>query len=99
MAAIPNQGARAQPRHEAQAAPRHLRSDLEQLHSRLVAAIEENPLTAAAIGFVLGGGLTRPALGLLIQTGSRVAADRLGMALRAQQDPVDVDERRRSAHD
>ena len=66
-------------------APRCLRSDLEWLRSQLVAVIEAQPLaataTAAAIGFVLGGGLTPPTLGLLIQTGSRVAANRLGAAL------------------
>ena len=68
-----------------EAPPRCLRSDLEWLRSQLVAVIEAKPLaataTAAAIGFVLGGGLTPPTLGLLIQTGSRVAAARLGSAL------------------
>jgi len=80
----PNQGPPAQP--GAKPPPRSLRSDLDWLRSQVVAAIEEQPLaaaaTAAAIGFVLGGGPTRPALGLLIQTGSRVAANRLGAAFR-----------------
>ena len=82
--ATPTQEPLAPPRGGPGAAPRSLRSDLDRLRSQLVAAIEDNPLaaaaTAAAIGFVLGGGLTRPTLGLLIQTGSRVAANRLGAA-------------------
>lgn len=84
-AATTTTGPSAQPD---EAARRCLRSDLEWLRSQLVAAIEEKPLTAAAtaaaIGFMLGGGMTRPALGLLIQTGSRLAASRLDAALQAQ---------------
>ena len=73
---------------------RTLRSDLSQLRGQLVAAIDENPITAAAtaaaIGFVLGGGVTRPALGLLIQTGSRLAAARIGAAFQPHADGEDA---------
>jgi hypothetical protein len=57
------------------------------LGSLLASAVGAQPFaavaTAAGIGFVLGGGLTGPTLGLLIQTGSRVAATRLGDVMRA----------------
>jgi hypothetical protein len=63
-----------------------MRSDLESLRALLEATVVSRPLaataTAAGIGFVLGGGLSRPMLGLLIQTGSRVAATWLGDAIR-----------------
>lgn len=69
---------------------RNLRADLDALRGQVVAVIEENPLlaaaTATAVGFMLGGGMTRPALGLLIQTGTRVAAARLGAALQPHDD-------------
>ncbi len=75
--------------------PRTLWSDLERLRSQLAAAIEARPLAAAAaaagIGFVLGGGLTRPTIGVLIETGSRVAANWLGEALHHPPGPEDVD--------
>jgi len=63
---------------------RTMRSDLASLRALLEAAVLARPLaaTAAGIGFVLGGGLTRPTLGVLIQTGSRVAANWLGEPLR-----------------
>ena len=65
---------------------RTMRSDLESLRALLEAMVVAQPLaaaaTAAGIGFVLGGGLSRPVLGLLIQTGSRVAATWLGDAIR-----------------
>jgi hypothetical protein len=68
-------------------APRSLRSDFAWLRARVASAVEAQPLaavaTAAGIGFVLGGGLNRPTLGLLIETGSRVAANRLGEAMRS----------------
>ena len=64
---------------------RSLRSDFEWVRERVATAVEAQPFavvaTAAGIGFVLGGGLTRPALGLLIQTGSRLAANRLGQVM------------------
>jgi hypothetical protein len=70
-----------------EARPRSLRSDLEWLRSQLTSAVEAQPFAAVAaaagIGFVLGGGLTRPTIGLLIETGSRVAANRLGEVMRS----------------
>jgi hypothetical protein len=79
---------------------RSLRSDLERLRSGIAAAVEAEPLaalaTAATIGFVLGGGLTRPAIGLLIQTGSRLAANRLGDAMRSHAYDVPSTEENRS---
>ncbi len=60
-----------------EAAPRTLRSDLEKMRAQIEAIVADQPLaavaTAAGIGFALGGGLTRPAIGLLIQVGSRAA--------------------------
>jgi hypothetical protein len=68
--------------------PRSLRSDLAWLHARVAAAVEARPFAAVAIaagaGFLLGGGISRPTLGVLIQTGSRVAANWLGEALRTR---------------
>jgi hypothetical protein len=65
--------------------PRTLRSDFDWLRAQLAAAVVDRPLaaaaTAAGIGFVLGGGLTRPTISVLVQTGSRVAATWLGSAL------------------
>jgi hypothetical protein len=69
-------------------APRSLQSDLAWLRVRLATAVEARPFAAIAIaagaGFLLGGGVSRPTLGVLIQTGSRVAANWLGEALRAR---------------
>ena len=78
---------------------RTMRSDLESLRAFLVATIAARPLaavaTAAGIGFVMGGGLTRPALGVLIQTGSRVAAHWLGEAIRTPDSDFGAQEDRR----
>jgi hypothetical protein len=64
---------------------RSLQSDLEWLSAQLTAAVDAQPFAAvgaaAAIGFVLGGGLTRAALGVLIQMGSQAAANWLGQAI------------------
>jgi surfactin synthase thioesterase subunit len=93
VAATPNENRENRPVGQPRAgrhARRTLWSDLERLRSQLTAAIEARPLTAAAtavgIGFVLGGGLTRPTIGLLIQTGSRVAANFLGEVMRSHTD-------------
>jgi hypothetical protein len=87
VAATPNENRPVRQPRERHEPPRTLWSDLEMLRSQLTAAIEARPLTAAAaaagIGFLLGGGLTRPTIGLLIQTGSRVAANRLGEVMRS----------------
>jgi len=94
VAATPNEDRPVQ-RRERREAPRTLSSDLERLRSQLAAAIQARPLAvvaaAAGIGFVLGGGLTRPTIGLLIQTGSRVAANWLGGAIHPpEHENVDV---------
>jgi hypothetical protein len=90
VAATPNEDRPVRQPRERHDARRNLWSDLEMLRSHLTAAIEARPLTAAAtaagIGFLLGGGLTRPTIGLLIQTGSRVAANRLGEVMRSHVD-------------
>jgi len=85
VAATPNEHRPVRQPRERHEAPRTLWSDLESLRSQLAAAIEARPLavvaTAVGIGFLLGGGLTRPTIGVLIQTGSRVAANWLGEAI------------------
>jgi hypothetical protein len=85
VAATPNENRPVRQPRERHEPPRNLWSDLAMLRSQLAAAIEARPLaaaaTAAGIGFVLGGGLTRPTIALLIQTGSRVAANWLGEAI------------------
>jgi hypothetical protein len=85
VAATPNESRPVRQRRERHEPPRTLWSDLGMLRSQLAAAIEARPLaaaaTAAGIGFVLGGGLTRATIAVLIQTGSRVAANWLGEAI------------------
>ena len=79
------------------AMPRTLRSDLDRLRSRVASAkdgalrvLEEavaaEPLVATAaaagLGIVLGGGLPRGTIALLLGTGARVAAAWLGEEIR-----------------
>jgi ElaB/YqjD/DUF883 family membrane-anchored ribosome-binding protein len=78
---------------EEKAAPRTLRSDLARLHSRVAStkdgalrlleqAVAAEPFVATAaaagLGFVLGGGLPRGTIALLVGTGTRAAAAWLG---------------------
>jgi hypothetical protein len=82
---------------EKKAVPRTLRSDLDRLRSRVASAkdgalrvLEEavaaEPFVATAaaagLGFVLGGGLPRGKIALLIGTGTRAAAAWLGEEIR-----------------
>ncbi len=82
-------------------APRTLRSDLEALRARVASAVAAQPIaataTAAGVGFVLGGRLSRPAISLLANTAARAAATWLGEAIRqtaiAHLDPAAEDRR------
>ena len=77
--------------------PRTLRSDLARLRSQVASArsgawrlledaVAAQPFTATAaaagVGFVLGGGLTRATIALLLGTGTRAAATWLGEEIR-----------------
>jgi hypothetical protein len=71
-------------------------SALEAMRAQLASAVIEHPFaataTAAGVGFVLGGGMTRAALALLIQTGTRIAATWLSEAIRHQDESVAAEE-------
>ena len=70
---------------------RTLRSDLGALTAQLAKAVNERPFaaaaTAAGVGFVLGGGMTRAATALLIQTGTRIGASWLSEVVRRTEAP------------
>lgn len=65
---------------------RTLRSDFESMRTQIAKAVSERPFaataTAAGVGFVLGGGMTRAAVALLIQTGTRIGATWLSEVVR-----------------
>ena len=77
---------------------RTLRSDLTALQTQLAKAVAERPLaaaaTAAGVGFVLGGGMTRAATALLIQTGTRIGASWLSEVVRRMEAPDTAQENR-----
>jgi glycine zipper-containing protein DUF883 len=67
-------------------ATRTLHSDLAGIRAQIADAVRERPLAATAVaagvGFVLGGGLTRRVMTLLIATGARAVAMRIGEGIR-----------------
>jgi|SoiMetStandDraft_5_1073268.scaffolds.fasta_scaffold441156_2 hypothetical protein len=77
---------------------RTLRSDLDALTARISKKISERPFaataTAAGVGFVLGGGMTRAATALLIQTGTRIGASWLSEVVRRMEAPETAQENR-----
>ncbi len=67
-------------------ATRTLISDLEGVRAQIADAVRERPLAATAVaagvGFVLGGGLTRRVMTLLIATGTRAVGARIAEHIR-----------------
>jgi hypothetical protein len=65
---------------------RTLRSDLSGIRAQIADVVRERPLAATAVaagfGFVLGGGLTKRVMTLLIATGTRAVAARIGEGIR-----------------